>query len=195
MSRSLSWKFGVASALVLGAFAAQPALAVPVLSITTPSSNVTVGSALTLTVKITDVLDLSAFEFGLSFNPAVLQAISVTEGPFLGTGGNTFFGAGSINNSTGKISSVFDGLIGAVPGVSGTGNLATLNFNVIGVGLSTLMFSDVLFLSSLGADLLPQVQNGSVNAVAVIPEPGPAALLLAGLAGLAAWRRVRTSAA
>jgi hypothetical protein len=192
MSRWQSWKSGVFGAVLFSALAAQPALAVPVVSITGPAGNVTVGSALTLSVKITDALDLSAFQFDLAFNPAVLRAASVTEGPFLGTGGNTFFDAGSINNTTGRITSIFDTLIGAVPGVSGTGNLVTLNFNVIGAGLSSLVFSNALFLNSLSNDLNPQLQNGSVTAVAVIPEPASAALLLAGLAGFAAWRRQRS---
>jgi hypothetical protein len=186
-----SWKSGVVGALLLGGLAAQTALAVPVVSITSPAGDVTVGSPLALTVRFTDALDLSAFQFDLAFNPAVLQATSVTQGPFLGTGGNTFFDAGSINNTSGKITAVFDTLIGAVPGVSGTGNLVTLNFNVVGAGLSTLAFSNALFLNSLSNDLNPQVQNGSVTAVVVIPEPSSAALLLAGLAGAAAWRQRR----
>jgi hypothetical protein len=199
MSRWQSWKCGVfgtvLGTVLFGVLAAQPALAVPVVSITGPAGNVTVGSALTLTVKFTDALDLSAFQFDLAFNPAVLRATSVVEGPFLGTGGNTFFGAGSINNTTGTITSIFDSLIGAVPGVNGTGNLVTLNFNVIGAGVSSLVFSNALFLNSLFNDLSPQVQNGSVTAVAVIPEPSSAALLLAGLAGFAAWRRLRSPGA
>jgi hypothetical protein len=70
-----------------------------------------------------------------------------------------------------------------------------LNFNVIGAGVSSLVFSNSLFLNSLFNDLSPQVQNGSVTAVAVIPEPSSAALLLAGLAGFAAWRRLRSPGA
>jgi hypothetical protein len=79
-----------------------------------------------------------------------------------------------------------------VPGVSGNGNLVVLNFNVINPGTSALNFSDVLFLNSLGADVLPTVQNRSLQAVAAVPEPSHAALLLAGLLGLAAVSRSRT---
>jgi Cohesin domain len=186
-----SWKSGVLAAAVLGALAAQPALAVPTVSLAGTAGQATVGTPLALTVQISDVVDLYAYQFSLAFNPAVLQASSVTEGPFLATGGDTFFGAGAINNTTGTIAFTFDSLVGFVPGVTGSGGLATLNFNVIGAGVSSLVFSDVLFVSSQDFNLLPQVQNGSVTAVAVIPEPGQAALLLAGLATLAALSKRR----
>jgi Cohesin domain/PEP-CTERM motif len=192
MSRWQSWKSGALGAVVFGALAASPALAVPTVSLTGTAGQAQVGAPLALTVRISDVVDLYTYQFSLAFNPAVLQASSVTEGPFLGSGGNTFFGPGAINNTTGTIAFTFDSLIGFVPGVSGSGNLATLNFNVVSAGISSLVFSDVLFLSSQDFNLLPVVQNGSVTAV--VPEPSGAALLLAGLGGLLAWRRSRRSA-
>jgi hypothetical protein len=187
-----SCKHLVHGALLMAAAALQPAAAVPVVSIAATPDPAVTGTPLALTVKIAGAVDLYTYQFSLAFNPAVLQATSVTEGSFLATGGVTFFGAGSINNGTGLISFTFDSLTGLVPGVSGNGNLVVLNFNVINPGTSALNFSDVLFLNSLGADVLPTVQNRSLQAVAAVPEPSHAALLLAGLLGLAAVSRSRS---
>jgi hypothetical protein len=199
MDRMTSWTNSLHSCkravlgagLIAAAAFAQSAGAVPVVSIAATPDPAVVGTPLALSVLVSAITDLYAYQFSLAFNPAVLQATSVTEGPFLSAGGFTFFDTGSINNTTGLIAFTFDSLIGAVPGVSGSGSLAVLNFNVIGAGVSALTFSDVLFLNSASVDIAPQVQNRNLTAVAVIPEPGQAALLLAGLLGVAAAVRGR----
>jgi Cohesin domain len=144
------------------------------------------GSSVTLQVLINGIVDLYAFQFSLSFNPAVLQATGVTEGAFLPAGGGTTFDDGTIDNALGKVSLVFDSLSGFVPGVSGNGVLASMNFNVIAAGTSPLTFSDLLFLNSQLADITVTGQNGSVVAV---PEPQAVLLMAVGVAALLAHRR------
>jgi Cohesin domain/PEP-CTERM motif len=182
---------GALVVVAMAAMATQPAVAVPVVSIVAAPDPAVVGTPVTLSVLINGVVDLAAYQFSLAFNPAVLQATTVTEGGFLGAGGSTFFGAGAINNTTGAIAFTFNSLIGAGPGVSGNGNLASITFNVISPGISLLAFSEVLFLNSLGVDVKPTVQNRSLTAVTVVPEPTTAAMCLLGLLGLAAWRRAQ----
>ena len=67
------------------------AVAVPILSIGPPSMTVQPNQGFSLNIRIADITDLYAFQFDLAFNPTILSAASVTEGPFLPSGGSTVF--------------------------------------------------------------------------------------------------------
>jgi len=175
-----AWKNSIGAALVLGAMAA-PAAAQTV-SFTTSGPGLQ-GQPLGLDVRITGVVDLYAFQFSLSFNPSVLQAVGVTEGPFLPTAGGTFFGPGTINNTTGIVSFAFDSLVGTIPGANGSGILAHIDFTTPGAGTSPITFSNVVLLNSALVDIPATITGGSIS-VSPIPEPAAALLLAAGLAGL-----------
>ncbi|WP_422011778.1 cohesin domain-containing protein [Roseateles sp.] len=172
--------------LALSAFAA-PALAAD-LTFAAASNPVQQGNGVDVRVLITGISDLSTYQFSVSFDPSLFQVTSVTEGSFLGTGGTTFSDGGSIDNSAGTISYVFNTLIGPIAGVSGSGTLATIHLNAIGVGTSALTFSDTLFLNSQSLDIAVQTVNGSL-AVTAVPEPSTYLMLVAGLAGIGALRR------
>jgi hypothetical protein len=186
MARRQTWKSCLFTAAWLGAVATQASAATPVLSIDATPDPAVLGSSVSLDILITGIQDLYAYQYTLSFNPAVLQATGVSEGSFLASGGTTYFDGGTIDNTLGSISFAFDTLIGPGPGVSGSGALAHISFNVTHAGSSTLSFSDVLFLDSSFGDLGVQADTRILQAV---PEPASFALLGAGLAGLAAWRR------
>ncbi|MCK2124922.1 hypothetical protein, partial [Pseudomonas sp. PNPG3] len=84
----------------------------------------------------------------ISYDARYLRAIGISEGGFLGTAGETFGDIGVIDNGSGTISFVFNTLVGAVPGAFGSGALANIRFEAIGVGSSALSFGDVAFLDS-----------------------------------------------
>ena len=149
------------------------------------SSTTAVGAAVNIAVRVTDVTDLYAYQFDLSFNPTVLSTTSVTEGGFLPSGGSTFFLPGTIDNVSGTLTLTAGSLQGPVPGGSGSGALATVQFVGVGLGASSVTVSNVVLLDSLGGDITTTtVQNGSVT---VVPEPKSVMLLGCGvLAGLIA---------
>ena len=106
-------------------------------------SSVYVGVPFTLDFMVENVTDLSGWQADIAFNPAVLSAVSVTEGDFLSQdGGSTFFQEGSINNTTGEITE----LIAARTtggGVSGTGVLLSIIFEAQATGEDFLRFRNV----------------------------------------------------
>lgn len=185
-----AWRHRICAALVIGVVTSQAAFAVPALTAQATPDPAVVGSPVAVELVLTDVVDLYAYQLSFSFDPSLLQAVGVTQGALLPGGGTTFFDGGTVDNTLGSISFTVDTLIGNVPGVSGTGVLATIAFDVVGAGTSALSFSDTLFLDSNLLDLNVQVTSGSLQ---TLPVPEPATLLMfgMGLAGLTAvrWRR------
>jgi len=116
----------------------------------------TVGQNFSIDVKIANVFDLYGCEFKLSWNPIFLDAVNVTEGPFLKQGGNTFF-FNKINNTEGYLL-VDCTLLGEVPGVSGDGTLATVKFYAEAQGESVLDLYDTILINSL-EQLIPHTAN------------------------------------
>jgi hypothetical protein len=188
-----AWKNRTVTALLWGA-ASSGALAVPALTVVPTPSPVLVGSPLTVDLLVSGISDLYAYQFSLSYNPALLQLTSVTEGAFLAAGGPTFFDGGTVNNTTGTVSFLFDSLIGAVPGVTGSGVLASMQFTTVAVGASALTFADVLFLDASSSDITVLAQGATVQ-VSAVPEPSHYALFALGLAGLAAVAQRRAKGA
>ena len=94
----------------------------------TEPTSVRVGDPFTLHIGAEKVTDLAGWQFDLTFEPDVLEAIAINEGDFLKTeGGTTFFQKGTINNTAGKITGVSSVLISA-SGISGTGTLLSVTF-------------------------------------------------------------------
>lgn len=177
------WKHGLCAALFVALFLSQSAIAIPTLSVVATPNSVYTSTPVGADILVNNALDLYAFQFTLSFDPAILQATGVGEGTFLSGGGATFFDGGTVDNVLGSISFIFDVLVGPLTGVSGNGVLAHIDFNTIDIGASRLDLTDVQLLDSNFNVLETQVQNGSVNAV---PEPGSLGLfLVACVAGVA----------
>ncbi|MBB3224152.1 cohesin domain-containing protein [Pseudoduganella umbonata] len=146
---------------------------------------VTVGQTFELDVQLTDVTDLFSYQFSLQFDPTVLQVIAADQGDFLGA---TFGNGGLPDNTAGTVSYAFGSLVGAVPGVSGSGSLGTILFQAIGTGNANISFFDTLLLDSGQFDITTTLQGGTIQVLAV-PEPSTYLMLGVGLVGLAALRR------
>ena len=113
-----------------------------------------VGDIFILHIRAENVTDLAGWQFDIAFDPALLEALDVSEGDFLKTdGGTTFFQSGSIDNATGKITGLSAARLSA-QGVSGTGTLLQVTFKAKSDGETRLTLQNFEFGATTG-DLIP----------------------------------------
>jgi general secretion pathway protein D len=175
-------------------FAASASLPAGTVLVQPVTPTVTAGQSFTLSVEISGATDLYGYQFDLGFNPAVLAAISVTEGAFLGTGGPTIFLPGTIDNVGGSITANADILNGAVSGVDGSGDLLDVTFQALTAGSSSVQIFNLIALNSFGEGLNESTSGATVTVSASgVPEPGSGLLLAAGVIGVFAFRSLRPS--
>ncbi len=137
------------------------------------------GDAFTLDIRAENISDLAGWQFDIAFDPAALEAINVTEGDFLKTGGSTtFFQGGSIDNAAGKITGLNAARLSA-QGATGTGSLLQVNFRAKSGGETKLALQNFQFGSVTG-DSIPasphqitivvegQLATGDVNRDGVV---------------------------
>ncbi|NOT86403.1 MAG: hypothetical protein HOP02_16840 [Methylococcaceae bacterium] len=160
-----------------------------VISITPSTSTVNVGQSFSLNVNVSEISDLYAFQFDLGYDPSVISATSISEGGFLSTGGSTLFIGGTIDNANGTISNTSDLLNGAIPGVTGSGILATIDFTALTAGSSGVSFFNPILLDSNGADIIANYSESTIVNVSAIPVPAAIWLLGSALMGLVGFSR------
>src|SRR5512141_2193076 len=139
------------------------ALGVPVAVIPT-SNNVQAGSNFPIDITVDSVSDLDAYSFDLGFDQTVIQPGSVTAGQI----GVTSLLVSSNSGAPGTITITHasNGTNTAGTGVSGTGKLATVNFQVLPgtYGLSsTLTLSNVVMKTPTGSTIDNSPAGGSVS--------------------------------
>jgi hypothetical protein len=169
-------------------FGPIPVGAVPVVRVQPSLSTPGLGSLFDVSVEVSSVTDLYAFQFDIRFNPAILSGESVMEGSFLPSGGDTSFVPGAIDNSAGTISFTVDSLFDIVPGVSGSGRLAALRFQTLAGGTSPIDLSRVVLLDSSLADISFIAEGGTISTV-----PEPLTIFLFGLSFTFFLRRMEKS--
>jgi len=130
-----------------------------------PSSiKASVGHDFSVSVNVTNVSDLCAWEFKLNWTTTILNVVSVNEGSFLKSGGTTFF-AYNVNSTEGHI--IVDcTLLGNISGVSGNGVLANVIFNVNNLGQSPLNLYEALLLNSSEQTIPAQISGGQFSSYA-----------------------------
>jgi len=222
-TQEVSVKVRILGLVLLVGLVSRPALATSV-SIQPATSAVTQGDTFTVDIAITGAADLVAYQFDLTFDPAVLAATDVTMGPFLTSGGgSSIFVPGDFTTTPGVISGTAETLVGGTtPGVSGGGVLAHISFSAIAAGTSALTLSNDFFLKLLrdangdlvmdtddqspffgdfivDPDLVPiTFQDGSATVIAAPPSaevPEPSTVVLLGAGLVAAVRRRRANRA
>ncbi len=104
------------------------------------------GEFLIVNITVDDVTDLYLWMFRLRWNRTVLQFNSISEEPFLEKDGGSTSGIMltplnvSDINAAGRIDEAACSLLGAIPGVNGSGTIATLNFTCLAMGSTSLEF-------------------------------------------------------
>jgi len=137
------------------------------------SIQVTSGQHFSIDAVVSNIQDLYAFQFDWSFDPTVVQSVSVSEGAFLRSTGPTVFINGLIDNNVGKISGTAGTLIGATAGATGSGVLASGVFVAVSDGVAVVNLSNLILLNS---NLDPISQTSSA------PEPATLFVCLVAIA-------------
>ena len=127
-----------------------------------PSQSTTsVGKTFVIDIKISDVTDLYGWEFKLRWNANILDAVEITEGPFLKQGGSTFFHL-EINNTQGYLHAKCT-LLGEVSGVNGSGTLASVQFYAEKEGSSILDLDETKLSNSFEQPISHIANDGTVT--------------------------------
>jgi len=154
------------------------------------------GQPFSVSVAVDDVTNLGAFEFELTYDPNIVEIKDVQEGPFLGSSGRpvTCFPPRRAVGSTAFTCVT----LGATPdGPAGSGALATLTFQPVGVGTSLLHFARLTLTdppaNRLAAEAedtsltVGQMQAGNFHWALWGPVIGIGALVAGAAAVSAAW--------
>jgi hypothetical protein len=112
------------------------------------------GSTFTVDLIVSDVEFLFAWQVNMSYGSAVLKCVNLIEGEFLANQPNGTIGASEIENDEGW--AVFGwSTLGAHIGVSGSGTLATIEYEVLAEGESPLKIETEPFQTPLGNWVYP----------------------------------------
>ena len=154
--------------------------ATPSVSYTFSKTPVHRSDTFTLDIGAKDVFDMAGWQFDITFDPAILEAVNVTEGDFLKKDGvTTFFQGGTINNASGKITGFTAARLSTTRGVSGTGTLLQVTFEAKSAGETVLELQNLEFGDVTGT-LIPagpheiritvggQIATGDVNRDGVV---------------------------
>ena len=102
------------------------------------------GDTFTLDISAETVFDMAGWQFDIAYDPAALEAISVSEGDFLKTGSTTLFQSGSTDNVAGKIAGL-SAIRLSTQGISGTGSLLQVRFKAKSGGETELALQNFQF--------------------------------------------------
>lgn len=167
--------------------------AVPLLSVTPPTTTPSVGDMFSISVDVTDITDLYAWQFDLLFTPGLWNADQVTEGPFLASNDFTFFVQGYADDA--GIYGNANTVLGPVAGASGVGTLASFSFLAQSAGIGNFSLGNVLLLDSslnvIDAINVPLELTILSSGPVAVAEPGSSSLLCVWLLGLTLSRLMR----
>ena len=135
-----------------------------------PTTTALINTTFNVEVWVDYAADLSAFQFTLTWNQAIVQLLNVNLGPYLTSTGRTLGGQVGPNIGTGTVT-YGAYTTGATPaGPSGSGKLATLQFRALAYGTSALDLTSGTVSNTAGASFSANVgDDGTV----LVPTPTP----------------------
>ena len=143
-----------ATTLPAAAPATTPAPAGPPRVVFTPGGvEAASGGTVTVSLAVENVTDLYSAPLKFKFDPNVLRLDDVTRGNFLSSDGRDVLFTRNIQNDTGDVTLNLRRNSG-VGGLSGSGTLVTLTFQVIGKGVTTVTAPGLAFQDSKGQGIL-----------------------------------------
>lgn len=139
-----------------------------------PSINtVSPGEKFKLSACIDPTTEITGAQVDFLFNSSMVSANNVTEGDlFNQNGASTFFNAGIIDNSEGKINNIYGSIIGT-SSVSTPGTLATINLTAGSTaGIAEFNLSDV-HISDFNSESAPTTITGASILIDTAPVLAP----------------------
>ncbi|HEY4674574.1 MAG TPA: cohesin domain-containing protein [Candidatus Bathyarchaeia archaeon] len=125
-----------------------------------PVEGTVIGEKITVNINVSGVTNLFGWQAGVTFNPKVLNCIEYHEGEFLSRAVNRSINPASgtlwygglrqlrWNNTEGVIYYHGCSILRSDPGVTGSGQLGYIVFEVVGIGVSDLRLTDVILVDS-----------------------------------------------
>ena len=159
------WAVTITLALILLLPSLSVAGASPVIvTVSAPTMPVIQGQQFTVNIIVQPNNSIAGMQFNLSFNPALVSINSVTQGNLLNQGGaNTYFTAGTINNTAGTLTNVAGAIITPGQTVSAAGTFAVITITASTVsGICPFTLSNVIVGDINGNSLTVNIVNGQV---------------------------------
>lgn len=162
-------------------------VSVPPAAMATVSMNLSnpapqVGEQLTVTIDVAGAVDLFSYGFEIGYDPAVLSFLSADAGSFLSDSGGvtTAFQSGLEDGSAGTLLVAEARTMDPKAGISGSGTLLTLTFEVLGgEGQTTdVVFAPASFLADPNGIVTSNLIDGqaTIQQVTVDPVLNPSAI-------------------
>ena len=155
-----------------GSIHAQAPTATPtpstIMYIDPPAQTVTAGTDVVIDVRVSNVTNLGAYEFEISYFGNALNFVGITQGAFLGsTGRSVFCLSPQLDDGKLRFGCV---TLGAGTAPSGSGLLATIQFGTADFSITSPLDLSIASMSSeLGNDIPTQAVSGSAT---IIGGPG-----------------------
>ena len=135
-----------------------------IVTVAAPTQPVSQGQQFTINITVQPNNAIAGAQFSLSFNPSLVSINSVTQGNLLNQGGaNTYFSAGTINNTAGTLTNVAGAITTPGQTVSAAGTFAVITMTASSVsGICPLTLSNIIVGDINGNSLTVNLVNGQV---------------------------------